>query len=62
MRFRVWGSGCGVQGVGFRVWGSGCEVWGLEPELALITAGVHDAHHLADGARGEPGRAVVACA
>jgi hypothetical protein len=21
---RVWGAGCGVQGVGFRVWGAGC--------------------------------------
>jgi len=27
--FRVWGSGCGVLGVGFWVWGSGCGVWGL---------------------------------
>jgi len=29
LRFRVWGSGFGVQGLGFRVRGSGFGVWGL---------------------------------
>jgi hypothetical protein len=28
--FRVWGSGCRVQGLGFRVWGSGFGVQGLQ--------------------------------
>ena len=24
--FGMWGSGCGVQGIGFRIWGPGCGV------------------------------------
>ena len=27
MGFRVWGLGCGVEGLGFRVQGSGFRVW-----------------------------------